>query len=409
MKRTDLPVKQAATIVYRIHIPLILCCTESSILPQILNMRKLIVIAFLAFGYLLNAQEHTHVTGRKIQFPDVPGYLTLKADLHQHTVFSDGSVWPDIRVMEALMDGLDVISLTEHLEYQPHKTDIPHPDRNRSYELALAEAKNHNLIIVRGSEITRKMPPGHNNAIFIQDANKLLVSDSVAVFRAAKEQGAFVFWNHPNWTSQRKDGMATLTEMHKMLIREKLLDGIEVVNDNTYSEEALKIALDNNLTIMGTSDIHKLIDWDFHIAEGGHRPITLVFATERTEDAIKDALMNRRTVVYYKDLLIGRDEMLLPLLRASITVKKASYNGKTEVLNVTLVNGTNSPVILKSRNQFTFHTDYDVITLQPGENTIDVKTLKRLESLSLEFEVLSAVNAPGSHPVLSWNVSVDKK
>lgn len=371
-------------------------------------MRKALLLLFLFSGLLLQAQEHSHISGRKIVFPDVPGYLTLKSDLHQHTVFSDGSVWPDIRVMEALMDGLDVISLTEHLEYQPHKKDIPHPDRNRSYELALAEAKKHNLVIVRGSEITRKMPPGHNNAIFIQDANKLLVSDSVAVFRAAKEQGAFVFWNHPNWTSQRKDGMATLTDMHRMLIREKLLDGIEVVNDNTYSEEALRIALDNNLTIMGTSDIHKLIDWDFNINGGGHRPVTLIFATERTEASIKDALMNRRTVVYYKDMLIGRDEMLLPLLKSSVTVKSAVYTGKTEVLNITMVNHTNSPVLLKSKNSFTFHTDYDIITLKPGENNLEVKTLKRLETLELEFEVLSAVNAPGSHPVAKWAVTTGK-
>ena len=45
-----------------------------------------------------------------------------------HSVFSDGSVWPDIRVEEAKKDGLDVIAITEHLEYQPWKDDIPHPN-----------------------------------------------------------------------------------------------------------------------------------------------------------------------------------------------------------------------------------------------------------------------------------------
>ncbi len=60
--------------------------------------------------------------------------------------------------MEALRENLDVISLTEHLEYQPHKDDIPHPDRNRSYALALEEARDHELLIVHGSEITRSAP-----------------------------------------------------------------------------------------------------------------------------------------------------------------------------------------------------------------------------------------------------------
>ena len=57
------------------------------------------------------------------------------ADLHIHTTFSDGSVWPNIRVSEA-EKGLDLISITDHLEYQPHHKDLPNPDRNRSYDIA---------------------------------------------------------------------------------------------------------------------------------------------------------------------------------------------------------------------------------------------------------------------------------
>ena len=37
-------------------------------------------------------------TERTIVFPDVPGFKVLKCDLHTHSVFSDGSVWPSIRV-----------------------------------------------------------------------------------------------------------------------------------------------------------------------------------------------------------------------------------------------------------------------------------------------------------------------
>ena len=48
-----------------------------------------------------------------------------------HSVFSDGSVWPDTRIEEAKRDGLDVIATAEHLEYQPWKDDIHHPNRNR--------------------------------------------------------------------------------------------------------------------------------------------------------------------------------------------------------------------------------------------------------------------------------------
>jgi len=372
-------------------------------------MRKLIVICFLFFSFAGFSQDHSHAIGRKLKFPDIPGYKTLKCDFHQHTVFSDGSVWPDIRVQEALLDGLDAISLTEHLEYQPHKDDIPHPDRNRSYHIAIEEAANHDLIIVKGSEITRKMPPGHNNAIFLSDPNKLLVDDSIQVFREAKKQGAFTFWNHPNWTPQRKDGMATLTDVHRLLIREKLLDGIEVVNDKTYSDEALQIALDNNLTIMGTSDIHKLIDWDFKVPQGGHRPLTLVFAKERTAESIKDALMNRRTVAVFKDLLIGRNEFLVPLIQSSLKVTSAKYIGKYNVLGLEVENLSSTAIVLQNQNSLTFHNNNDIVTLKAGEKTtIEIKTIDRKPEVSLRFLVLSAVNAPNKHPSITISTKIEE-
>ena len=55
-------------------------------------------------------------TQRAIVFPDTADYQTLAVDLHTHSVFSDGHVWPNIRVAEALQDGLDAIAITEHLE-----------------------------------------------------------------------------------------------------------------------------------------------------------------------------------------------------------------------------------------------------------------------------------------------------
>lgn len=372
-------------------------------------MKKLLLFLLLAPAIRLAAQApHSHAYNRAIQFPDVPGFLTLACDFHQHTVFSDGSVWPDIRVQEALRDSLDAISLTEHLEYQPHKADIPHPDRNRSYEVAKDNARAYGLIVVNGSEITRRMPPGHTNAIFIQDANKLLIEDSVEVFREAKRQGAFTFWNHPNWTAQRPDGIARLTALHLQLIEEGLLDGIEVVNDLTYSDEALQIALEYNLTIMGTSDIHGLVDWQYKIPEGGHRPVTLVFAKERTAEAIKDALMNRRTVVWYNNTLIGREEQLVPLINASLSVSKAAYEGPSSLAIVTIRNTSDVEYVLQSHSGYSFHTGADLLVLHPqAETEIQVKTLEQLKEFDLPFTVLNAVTAPNSHPGIALHIEIE--
>ena len=372
-------------------------------------MKKLLPLIILIFAiFTVYAQQnHSHSHGRAVVFPDIPGYKTLKCDFHIHTVFSDGDVWPSIRVEEAIKDGLDAISMTEHLEYQPHKADIPHPDRNRAHEIALNAAKNSDLIIVRGSEITRSMPPGHANAIFIEDANKLLNEDPMEVFREAKKQGAFIFWNHPNWTSQRKDGIATLTDMHRQLLKEGLLDGIEVVNEMTYSDEALQIALDEDITIMGTSDIHGLVDWQFHINDGGHRPLTLIFATERSQNGIKEALEDGRTVAYFNNLLIGKEEFLVPLTEASLVIKSAQYQGNSTVVSVEIENQSDADYILGNLSDFTFHAHGDVFQINAHSTiTLEVKTIDKLEEFDLGFTVLNGITAPKKHPEITLKVRI---
>ncbi len=369
-------------------------------------MKKLVLVTFF-FSIILSAHDHGQT--RKIIFPDILGYRTLKVDLHQHTVFSDGDVWPTIRVEESVKDGLDAISLTEHLEYQPHKADIPHPDRNRAYMLAqkMVSADSLPLIVINGSEITRRLPPGHSNALFLNDANKMLVSDSIEVFREAKRQGAFTFWNHPNWLGQVNDGVARLTDMHHYLLKEKLLDGIEVVNDITYSDEALQIALDHNLTMMGNSDVHGLIDWTYDVPNDGHRPITLVFAKEKSEMSLKEALFARRTVVWFNNTLIGREEFLLPLIQQSLTVVGTSYYGKTSVLTVSLKNSSSTEYILENTGKYLLHNNAGVVTLKANAVTkIEVKVMEKLTSLELKFSVLSAVTAPKKHPSITIPVIV---
>lgn len=367
-------------------------------------MKNLLLVIFTVLTFNLLAQ-HTHT--RVGVFPDVGEYLTLKVDLHIHTVFSDGSVWPDIRVQEALRDSLDLVAMTEHLEYQPHEEDIPHPDRNRSYEVTSQLAKPYRLMVANAAEITRSMPPGHNNAIFIKDANKLMGEDPIEVFKEANRQGAFVFWNHPNWIAQEGDGIAKMTDMHLQLINDGLLHGIEVVNDLTYSDEALQLALDHNLTIMGTSDVHGLVDWQYGIEHGGHRPITLVFTKEKTQESIKEALMKGRTVAWFKDLLIGKDEVLRPLVEASLVVEKVGYQGISSVVDVYIRNNSSVNYILANQSPYTFHANGDVITLKANETTkIEVKTLKQLEEFELVFEVLNGIVAPKKHPIAKLKVIV---
>jgi len=370
-----------------------------------------ICITFLLVGFIsisYGQSNEQHAKERIIEFPDIPGYKTLKCDFHQHTVFSDGSVWPNIRVQEAIKDGLDAISITDHIEYQPHSADIPHPDRNRSYHIAVEAAKGQDLIVIKGSEITRDMPPGHANAIFLDDVNKLNVTDSIEAYRQAKQQGAFIFWNHPHWISHKKNGIARLTDTHLMLLEQGLLDGIEVVNNVTYSDEALQIALDHNLAIMGTSDIHGLIDWQYDVPYGGHRPITLVFAKERSLEGIKEALNERRTAAWFNNIIIGREDHIKPLVMESMKVVKSSYREKSTVLQVEIQNNSDAEYILENLSEYTLHGNTNLVTIAPHTTTLlQVKTLEHKKEIDLTFKVMNAVIAPKTNLEMTLHVTVD--
>ena len=343
---------------------------------------------------------HGGNNSRKIEFPDLPGFKTLVCDFHMHTVFSDGSVWPNIRVMEANKDGLDVIATTEHLEYLSWVNDIPQPDRNRSYELAKGFAGNSGLLVINGSEITRDMPPGHANAIFIKDANKLINDDPIESYLAARKQDAFIFWNHPYWASQSPDASVPLDQLHIEMINNGLIEGIEIVNDTTYSNEAFQLALDYDLTILGTSDIHDIVDWQYRIPSGGHRPVTLVFAREKNEDALKKALRNGQTVVWFNKKLIGKPDYLLPLMNSSLKVQSANYINNTTIVHLVISNNSDAPYTLRNQSDYDFYNATNLITVPPHGNTIiDVRTITKKRKFELEFEVLNALIKPDTHPI----------
>ena len=411
------------------------------------KLSALIVVSLFSLNIYMHGSVNSFKSGqdRSIEFPDTENYLTITSDLHTHSVFSDGHVWPNIRVAEAMKDKLDAIAITEHLEYQPHIRYIPNKNRNIAFLEAKKAAEETDLIVIAGSEITREMPPGHLNAVFIKDANTLFnidesllpearkimseavniedlsdeeleVADQYALgnlyspFEAleeAKRQGAFIFWNHPMWGSQANDGVSRLTEMHKQMIAKDLIHGIEVVNTNEYSEEALQIALDNNLAIIGTSDVHELIEWDYDSSKNEHRPVTLILSEERNQNSIKEALLDRRTIVFYKNKLIGKEENLVPLLDSILGFKSQGYRGDTSILRVEISNNSSSDMTLKNLSAYNFSRSDDYIFIPKNETkTIMVKTLEVIKAIKLKFEVLNAITAPKKHAVVEATIEI---
>ena len=277
-------------------------------------LRRSAVFAMLSLLLLLSVAAHGQVR-HEIAFPNLPGYVTLKCDLHTHTVFSDGTVWPTVRVDEAWRLGLDAIAVSDHIEYQPHQVDVP-TNHNRPYEIAAGRAQERNLLFPRAAEITRDTPPGHFNAIFLKDIEPLDTEDFVEVIKRANEQGAFVFWNHHEWKGPE---LGQWMEIHTQLFENQWLHGMEVANGASYYPQAHQWCLDRGLTMIGTSDIHgpDLIE---RMTSDQHRTITLVFAEERTLDSLHEALRAGRTAVWIDERIIGRREILEPLFAACFQV-----------------------------------------------------------------------------------------
>jgi 3',5'-nucleoside bisphosphate phosphatase len=355
--------------------------------------RFVLTVSVALIGSSLSAASAHERAG---EFPNTAdGSVVLAADLHTHSVFSDGQVWPSIRVEEAHRDGLEVLAVTEHLEHQPKKADIPHPDRNRSYQVAvesLVSQGYQGLLVINGAEVSRDQPYGHINAIFLSDANKLLVSDPRDAIEAANAQGAFVFLNHPNWLPQAPDGIARLSDYHRALIRDGLLHGVEVANGTLdgHSEHALQIALDYNLTVLGTSDIHGLVDWTHDAGHGGHRPMTLILAKDKSEAAMKAALFDRRTVAWHNDDLLGESGNVRAVVESCLTLEAGAFPNNKSVLPVRLHNACPLKFTLRNTSEETFQNVSDVIHVERGgETPLWVRMGEVSDHVALTFEVLN--------------------
>jgi hypothetical protein len=262
---------------------------------------KFSLLAILVFSVLVAAQVRD-----PLPVPDLPGYRTLKCDFHMHTVFSDGEVWPTIRLTEAFRDGLDAISITDHATYNPRQGDVK-IDLARPFAISRLAAERLGIILIPGIEVNQG--DTHANALFISDPNALRSNDLVEVLRRARQQNAFVFWNHPGW-KQKPEWFPLIASAYD----EKLIQGLELVNGATLYPEAFPWIEEKKLTILANSDVHGL-------STGRSRPLTLVFARTADAEGIREALLARRTAAWMGGEIWGAEEHLRGLFEGALQVE----------------------------------------------------------------------------------------
>jgi hypothetical protein len=154
--------------------------------------------------------------------------------------------------------------------------------------------------------------------------------------------------------------------------------------------------------------VHSLIDFDYdpHAERGDFRPMTLVFATEKNANAIKEALFARRTAVFSKGHIYGESIYLRPIFESAV-----------EIVNheVTITGKGRAVVQVHNRSDVPFKlvADGDLEDLQfPGEleliagATVQVSVsgmkddVEGRRLVSLPYRVLNLVPSPGkSQPV----------
>ncbi|BBE33325.1 Sb-PDE family phosphodiesterase [Sphingosinicella microcystinivorans] len=348
---------------------------------------------------------------RKIAFPVAQdGSHVLVVDTHTHSVFSDGSVWPNIRVSEAVQSGLDMLTVTEHIDYQPKFADLPNLDRNRAFEVTHEAAASGapEILVVNGVEIAQPDASlgtysGHFNAIFLNDANALLLPtrknlpprvDWRKAVQGAKAQDAVIIWNHSWWDQGRTEPQT----FHQALLDGKVIDGLEVANADQYSESAFRFALDHDMAIVGGSDLHSTQQSFFDRTGIEQRTSTLVLAENKTEAAIKQAFLSRRTVALYNHTLIGRERDVRPIVEGALTLHVVSISQPGDPFGfgrIALRNASSSPFSLRRIGDDTIMDAGALITVPVyGEVVLAFKSKAGEQRPTMSFEVLNAQIEP---------------
>ena len=310
---------------------------------------------------MLRQAQSKEVLREEFVLPDVNGYKVLKSDLHSHTIYSDGSVTPEYRVREAWVDGLDVLAITEHIEYRPWEGKMisylkgyfpgePNKaaantilaDLNVSNNAAIAAASGYGITIIPGAEITRDQHKiGHYNALFVKDVNTIYDPDPAVSMKKAREQGALIMHNHPGWIRKNVD----IIEFEKKVYDEGLIDGIEIMNGSEFYPPIVTRAQEKKFFMAANTDIHGTTTMDY-VAQGHRRNMTFILAKDNTLPAIKEALKARRTLAYSFGTLAGEEQLVKDFFMACVKFEtfKVDGNGKR---SMRMVNNSSMNFILR--------------------------------------------------------------
>ncbi|PYV07541.1 MAG: hypothetical protein DMG07_28425 [Acidobacteria bacterium] len=275
---------------------------------------------------------------KDLVFPKVGEYQVVTGDFHLHTIFSGGSVLPSERIYEAYSDGLDVLAITDHAEYM--KTAMP-DDTGRAYTQVKDLAASLGLVLIRGAEVSTVYSAenelmsevtARKNAdfivLFVKDENSLFAPFETAMERA-RQQGCLNILAHPgpDWHPMAKKFLQ-MGWLHGVEIRNTGAAGgtatDEVDNRFLYPKVA-NWAREKGLAMIASSDAHAATR--FERDPNQDRDFTLLLVKERSPEGVRDAIVSKRTMAWFENMLWGSEENLSALAAGSLELQEIRMGG----------------------------------------------------------------------------------
>ncbi|MFX0010596.1 MAG: PHP domain-containing protein [Candidatus Hermodarchaeota archaeon] len=176
-------------------------------------------------------------------------------DFHVHTIYSDGWLTPEERVMWYIEQGIDAAFFTDH-------------DNIRGYHIAkqFVEESGLDFVVLIGEEWTDHENDIHMNYFGISKEIVPLESYTVGgpsamnasdLINYVKSHGGYITVNHYNYDPNPAGGYGVPYTLEQL--RDWGVDGFEIVNGGSYQgkyEMIRQFCITNNLIMMGGSDIH---------------------------------------------------------------------------------------------------------------------------------------------------------
>ena len=131
-----------------------------------------------------------------------------------------------------------------------------------------------------------------------------------------------------------------------------------------------------------------------------HRPYTLVFVKERTLKGVREAFENRRTLIYDRQYIMGREERLQPFFKSCIDLitEELSSNKSGKAL-IRIANNSDFPISIMTHNNSEQYTLTNKISILPQTtNILNLAFKKEAKSgihvLNIQITVTNFLKAP---------------